>query len=343
VYLLKGDEEYLIGDTLKRLERQFVDAAHRDFNFVKIICGKDTSLSSIIAQVEEMPVGAPRKVVYLKSVDALDSRSLTGLTEYLKRMPETSVLVMSHLLRKGARKTGGKDGDEKGARETPASLLEEAVKKKGAVIKCTITDEELAHNVRFHFDRFGFEIRRDAIDELRQRAGDDLQHLVNEARKLGLYVYPRKVITKKDVETIVAPNPTAELTKLVEHLQKKDTRSALEMLELLLESGMEPQPILGYINSFLKGVASVKALEDDGIGPLEAAAKLRIPDWLARKRLETARRFSVRELKKGFMMLLRADSAIKSGSDPRLIMELLVIELCRQAKSTRSGARGSGT
>lgn len=331
VYLLKGDEDYLIRDAIKRIERQFVEPAHRDFDYVRIACSKETRLSSIVSQAEEMPAGAPRKLVYLKNVEALDGECLTGLARYVKNIPPTTILVLSQLLKKGVGRTKG--GEERAStRETPSSLLEEAVKKQGAYIRCTITEEELDQYVKFIFSRFRFEIKKDAITELRARAGHDLQHLANEARKLGLYMGTRRVITKKDVEAIVTPSITAELTKLVTHVQAKDVRAALELLEQLLASGMEPQPILGYLNSALRSMAQIKALADEGLGPMEAAARLKIPDWRARKGLETARRFSTRELKKAFMMLLRADIAIKSGSDPGLIMELLVIELCKQAK-----------
>jgi DNA polymerase-3 subunit delta len=183
-------------------------------------------------------------------------------------------------------------------RRTVKLLLKEA-----QVVDCgTIDNEADAERwVKARAAREGVTLEPAAVRALVERAGLDLQRLRAGLERVALYALGQPAITADDVRQAVVAGPEAQADfGIANAIRNNDVREALRELGLALEAGAPPFFVLGQLRS--------------------AAEKLPGP------RLAAA-----------IDAVLRTDLAVKSSAgEPRILLERLVVELCRP------GASGGG-
>jgi len=194
-------------------------------------------------------------------------------------------------------------------------------------------------------------LARDAELELKNRLGDDLRLLAAELQKLALFAGDKPQITRADVEAIVAPVREEEFFALAEAVGEGDAGKALQLFSDELRRKANASSVA---LPFLGGVASAmrKALGDSAryaaLSPRElgyneyqakvfpdleaelSARKQKVPHpfaaWLGYKRSRRKPRAFFRRM---LIRCAEADFELKNGSDPRLLMERLLVEVCR--------------
>lgn len=327
LYFLHGDDDYIIKDVLRRILDKFIGRDFRDFNYQKFSCEKNgCHLDEIIAVSEEIPVLSEKRLVFLEKVDELKSSSLKGLADYMPRTSDKTILVLSYLK------------SEKGfARASEKAIIgkefDEVIRKHGISIRCSLSDAEVEHWCRERVSASGYQMKPEVLHLLIQRVGTTLRNLEMEMEKLINYCYEKKVITRKDVEILVRQYPMVKITALTETMGNRDPEGAVKILKELVAEGEYPLSILGYLNSFLKSVFMAKELSEEKTPFNEMAKMMGSPPWMVSKNLKVAGKFSVKELRKIFELLLRADVGIKRGKEPELVLELLILQICRSTRS----------
>ena len=109
---------------------------------------------------------------------------------------------------------------------------------------------------------------------------------------------------------------------------------ALLKLQQLLKMQQEPLAILGAVGGSLRRIGTARTLMEAGKGSGELQKLCGIPDYPARKTMEAARRFSGKFCAKAAELVLEADFSMKiSFDDSQRILELLVLELAREARN----------
>jgi DNA polymerase-3 subunit delta len=198
-------------------------------------------------------------------------------------------------------------------------------------------------------------LARDAENELKLRLGDDLRLLAIELQKLATYTGERSLISREDVELLVAPVREEEFFALGEAVGEGDLPRALQLFadELRRKSNASSVAL-----PFLGGIAGAvrRALGDSArYAALPAARGQRelsyneyqrsvFPDverehegkgakvpnpfgaWLGYKR---ARRRPRGHWRRALVRCAEVDEALKSGGDPKLEIEALLVEVCR--------------
>lgn len=130
------------------------------------------------------------------------------------------------------------------------------------------------------------------------RAGTDIVTLRGDLERLMLYVGPRKAIDVRDVQEIVSGETLQDQWALNEAIVQKDVRKALRQLGLAMESGSVSYQVLGQLA------------------------------YCVREKIAAA---DARRVPAAMDALLRTDLDMKSsGGDPRVLLERLVVELCRR-------------
>lgn len=185
----------------------------------------------------------------------------------------------------------------------PLDLRRKTVKlllKEAQVVDCgTITTEADAERwVKARAARDGVTIDAAAVRALVERAGLDIPRLRAGLERLALYALGQPTITVDDVRQAVSAGPEAQADfGIANAIRSNDVREALRELGLALDAGAPPFFVLGQLRS--------------------AAEKLPGP------RLGAA-----------IDAVFRTDLAVKSsGGDPRILLERLVVELCRPGPS----------
>jgi DNA polymerase-3 subunit delta len=174
------------------------------------------------------------------------------------------------------------------------------------------------------------------ISAIIEIVGPNLWVLNNELEKLFIYA-GEKEIDLKLVENIVTPNPQSTVFKLTDYLGEKKLRSALQTLEILIESGEEMMGVLFMLVRHFRVMVQVQELLGEGLRAPEIAAKIKEHPFVVSKMVGQSRNFSRAEIGAIYARLAEIDQGVKTGrirlatgdtSELEQAMEMMMIELC---------------
>jgi DNA polymerase-3 subunit delta len=130
------------------------------------------------------------------------------------------------------------------------------------------------------------------------RAGTDIATLRGDVERLLMYAAGKAKIDVKDAQEVVSAETSQDDWAVTNAIQRGDAAEALRQVALALESGGVPYMILGQLG------------------------------WFVREKLPAS---DPRRVPAAIEALFRTDLDLKSsGGDPRVLLERLVVELCRR-------------
>ncbi|MFC1947037.1 DNA polymerase III subunit delta, partial [Chloroflexota bacterium] len=175
------------------------------------------------------------------------------------------------------------------------------------------------------------EISIQAVHLLTRLVGSNLWIMASEIEKLLLYTNGRK-IEEDDIQAVVGYNQQATVFNMVDAILEFKAEQAEKMLEHLFLNGAAPVYLLFMIARQVQLIVRVKELSRKKATNREMQGKLGMSsEWILKKTLEQASRYSLSRLKDVYRRLLDTDISIKTGKmDPELALNILVAELCRQ-------------
>ena len=131
-----------------------------------------------------------------------------------------------------------------------------------------------------------------------ERAGTDIATLRGDLDRLLLYAAGKPTIDLADVREVVSGETTQDDWAVTNAIQRGDAAEALRQIGLAMEAGSVPVMILGQLG------------------------------WFVRDRLSAS---DPRRVRTAVEALFRTDVDLKSsGGDPRILLERLVVDLCRR-------------
>lgn len=287
--------------------------------------------------------------------DVLDKGDLARLREIAEseglKVPESETDTLERLLSGGA-----PDGNvlvltaEKPDRRLS---LTKRIEKLGEHVVCkaeqtgrTIETLDVSAVRDAVLSRHGKRLKRDAEDLLKRMIGGEMRLLSGELEKLCLYVGERGEITVEDVRAIGVTRVREEaFWELGSAVVGRDLPSALWYLHDAFDHGRHPIPVLAGISSALRRAAQVRSVAErhrvrrgtrnlpgEVVDEIAALRPGRRPHPFALlKEWERSLAWpGVEALMGGLSACRDADLALKtSQGDPRLVVERLVLRLCR--------------
>ncbi|MGB2718058.1 MAG: DNA polymerase III subunit delta [Vicinamibacterales bacterium] len=137
-----------------------------------------------------------------------------------------------------------------------------------------------------------------AVRLIAARAGTDIARLRGDIERLLLYTVGNSRITLDDVQQVVSGETAQDDWAVTTAIQRGDSAEALKQIALSMDSGGVPYKILGQLG------------------------------WFVREKLSAT---DPRRVPAAVEALFRTDLDLKSsGGDPRVLLERLVVELCRR-------------
>lgn len=325
VYLIYGKEPFLVEELFREIRQAAVAPETADFNYTVVQPGPD-QLTQALALAQTQPFFAERRLVVVRDCpvfsarrkqEAEDEEERKGaaadelLLAYLKRpVPFTCLVFMA--------------GDAVDSRKK----VTKAVAAAGAVVECQPLKEQDAamwaeHRALLYGKRMGDQ----ASSMLVEKLGPNLRMLDTELQKLAMYVGDAPHITPQDVDAVVGGMAETAIYHLTEAVVLKQRARAMALLEqVLLQVDHPLQVQTALINKF-RQLLTVKALVARGVSVTEGPALAKMHPYPYKKLAGHVRRVPREEIVGGLQKLLAADLAIKSGADPRLILETVVVEL----------------
>lgn len=203
----------------------------------------------------------------------------------------------------------------------------------------------------------GKRIEREAREMIFTRAGDELWALHQELEKLLLYIGEEPWINLRHVEEVFLDHGEAWVFDLTEAIAGRDALGALGCLGRLLSQGEHPLRLLGTIASEVRRLLSARTLIEGEMRHrwkshmsssefqrliLQGGEPLltRTPggDYMS---FQKAERFKTHELLRYLELIYKTDMQLKStGGAPRVLMERLILEMCRATENKATSHEG---
>jgi DNA polymerase-3 subunit delta len=319
--LLLGEEPYLRDALRAQLIEKLVPEAARTWAVSRYSAGRGETQSAL-EQAQTLPMLAPKQVVFLEEVEAIEKlgeknrdAAVEQMEAYFANPAPFTVLVLE---------ATGLD-----QRMKLAKLLVE----KTLVVEVGLGDKpedrlaaalDLGKSIA---KEQGVEFERGAGEDLAEFVAADLMRLKTEIDKLSTFVGEKKLISRGDVAALVVSEKTTTVWELADLLAARKSAKALEFLERLLRDGEQPLQLLGGISWMYRKL--IEASEVKGVtNGWQAARALGMRPEQAELALQNARKISKPRLLAGLDALRRADDRLKGGSDdPRAVLEFLLAEL----------------
>jgi DNA polymerase-3 subunit delta len=311
VYLITGDDEAEMSRWAAEIA-DLVEAELRAFNVERMYAGEKTVTPvSLVESARILPMMGDRRVVIVLRAERLLKPKRRGKSEddvlvgadeppadtdaldaYVKSpCPETTLVLVATDVDRTRR-------------------LFKTLHRHATIVECwglkpdrdgRVDLRQVARQaeqlVRRAVAEAGQEIDAPAARLIAERAGTDIARLRGDVERLLLYSSGRPRITLDDAEQVVSAETAQDDWAVTSAIQRGDASEALRQLALALDAGGVPFKILGQLG------------------------------WFVRERLSGS---EPRRVPAAVEALFRTDLDLKSSAgDPRVLLERLVVELCR--------------
>ena len=163
--------------------------------------------------------------------------------------------------------------------------------------------------------REGGEITAQAAAELAATTGNNTLWAAAELGKLLTYTECKRPVSLEDVRVLCASGDQTNIFEMVEAVTRGDARRGMKLLHQMLEKE-DAQVIFGMIVRQFRMLIQAKVILDEHGGVAEVTQALKTADFVARKLVDQARRFSLVELQEIYRKLLDIDMESKNSTTP---------------------------
>lgn len=198
----------------------------------------------------------------------------------------------------------------------------------GGVVECKqLKEQDAIMWAQQRATSYGKKLGDQAARLLIEKTGPDLRLIDSELCKLALYVGETKAINPADVDVAVGGVAETEIFRLTEAVMLKERTRALALLAQTLRQVDHPLQVLAALTNRFRQILTVKSLVGRGLSIKEGAGLARMHPFPYEKIAAHVRAIPREEIVGALHRLLEADLAMKSGADPKLALETLVVEL----------------
>ena len=333
VYLLNGPENYYIDRGIEDiLSRLFKKNEDRNEGLIKIDCDKKADINEIIAAIETAPFFTEKNVVLVKNTNLFKAKVSTAEDETKsanKKDPTTERLIssLSDMLDTNyVIFTAGEIADKR--KKLYKVVSQVGVTLEAEALRPWQIDNWLNYTLRSLNKKMDMEARKYFVEIISMLPEISLNYLDNELKKTALYV-EGAVITKRDLQTIMAEPPEVSSFALIDAVSEKNLRKAMYLLTAQMNERKEA-PLIALLVRNVRLMIRAKFYIKKGIRGKALATPLSLNPYIAQKTGEAAAKFSDKTLEEAFLMLADADYFFKSGKFGSEMLERIIIKLIEE-------------
>jgi DNA polymerase III subunit delta len=332
VYFLYGPEDYLIEQEVQKLLDRTLSEKEKGMN-LHVFNGEEHSSREIEQAAQTLPMFSRYRFVLVKGADSIDEEKMGPLIKYIENPSPSTCLVLY------AQTLG------------PWKKVRPQIEKVGKIIESPrLKGKGLISWMKNTMAEKGKVLSEEGAVHLVDVVGDHLHPLENALEQVYLSVGEKKTIELSDIEGFVSEVKTSTIFDLTDAIGRQNVEKALGILEQVLESKAipfkkdeeaskigDPIPLLlSMMARQYRLIWRVKKMAAAQNRMDETAKALRMSPWIVKNLAEQAKRFQDSSLREGILKCHRTDLAIKKSRGPKnLLMEKLVIDLCRPRLSGR--------
>lgn len=321
IYLLYGEETFLLETALNKIKKRFGDMI-LGINYIAV---DEVNFKEIIPNLETPAFGYERKLIIIKNSGILKKegkRKNVELADYKEKLTKyindnIDIIKQSIVL------VFIENDVEKGS-------LYKVIEKNGIVCNFEIQKPiQIGKRIKAICNGYKVNISDSTIKYFIEVCGTNMQDLINEIRKLIEYVGENGTITNEEIDMLSIKQIQAVIFDLTDNLGKKNIKQALEVLNNLLYSKEPIQKILITLYNHFKKLYIVKLSERFGKN-LSDSLKLKPNQmFLINKYKMQANYFKEAELRKILSELINLDANYKIGLiDLNIGLESVLCRYC---------------
>ena len=306
LYLLYGEERFLLESSLKKIEKLFGEKIIG----INYILKDETNINEIISDIETPAFGYEKKLIIAKNVglfkkDAkrktknVDSDLKQKIGQYIKENIETiKQTVILVFVEETAEKCE----------------LFDIFDKYGIVCNFQyLKPYKIQARLKAIAKGYKVNIDDDTTNYLIESCGTNMQELINELRKLIEYAGENGTIEKNDVDKLAIKKIDSIIFDLTDNLGKKDVKKAIDVLRNLIYSKEPVQKILITLYNHFKKIYITKIALNYNKDVLQSLDLKPNQTFLVNKYKTQARYFSEKELRKLLTEFCNLDYNYKKG------------------------------
>lgn len=336
LYLLMGEEKYLVKRAARRLIRKAAGEGFQEFNCQEMEGG--VPIDALADAVEVLPLFAQRKCVAVSdlNIEERTADELKKLYELLDDLPASTTLVLWYPTL-----------DFDGKKSAKWKKLVQACMEKGAVLSFDRrTAPELIKMLLREAEKAGCTLSRRDAERILDYAGQDVTRLLGEMEKLCAFALGSaregKVpeITAQSIEDLVPKSTETTAFLMANALTSGNYERAYGLLDALFYQNEEPIKILGALSASYVDMYRTRTAVESG-KPAQGAAEYadyKRKEFRLRNAERSARSVPTEALRDNLYLLLEADLALKgSRMDGRTVLEELIAKLLLVSDRYRRG------
>ena len=322
LYIFHGEEDFLLNHYLSQMKKLLLDPLTESFNYHRLN-NETFEIRAFADAVENLPMMAECTFVQVDDVDLfkMNEGDRTKMAEILSDIPDYCTVVFTYI-------TAAWKPDKR------LKKLWEAVNDNGEIVEFAKQDQrDLIAWVTRHFAAHNKRIAADLCAYLIDITGGTMTALSGEIDKICAYSGADQ-IKKMDIDAVTEPVLDAVVFQMTDLLSAGRYDQALLKLQQLLKMQQEPLAILGAVGGHFRKISAARILLDHGKNAADLQKLCGIPDYPARKTMESARRFTTTFCEKAALLILETDYRIKTSfDDSERLLELLILQLAQEARN----------
>lgn len=306
IYLLYGEETFLLENSLKAIKKQFGEK----ISGINYILLDDTNINGIISDLETPAFGYEKKLIIAKN---------TGL--FKKDAKRKGKNDNSNI--KDKLNTYIKENIEQINESVILILIEETVEKcellstiENIGVICNFEYQrpyQIQERLKAIINAYKVNVETSTLSYLIECCGTDMQELINETRKLIEYTGQGNTISKDTIDKLCIKKMESIIFDLTDSLGKKNTKQAIEVLRNLVLSKEPLQKILITLYNHFKKLYLTKIAINSNKNIAISLDLKPNQTFLANKYREQASYFKLQELRKILQELCDLDYKYKIG------------------------------
>jgi len=310
VYLLHGEEDFLIDGAVSLLINEALQENERSFN-LEVFHGGAAEARDILSAASSYPMMSERRVVIVRDFDSVSNREL--LIPYIENPLLSTVFVLISV------------------RPDFRIKIFKTLEQKAQVVEFRrLYESEIPPWIALRIGEMGKQATAEACQLLPSYVGRSLREIQNEIDKLFIYVGDKRTIGTDEVNAVVGMSKQYNVFELQRAVGQKNITRSLEISERMLESGESPLGMLVMLTRYFQKLWLLKDYPKGAPAGAEIASALGVSAFFAREYIEAARLYSASQIEKCFSALSRTDEAFKySNPDKKLAMTLLLHSIIR--------------
>ena len=319
-YIFCGLDEELIKENIEILVDKIVDKDFVDLNLIKLD-GLTTNFDEIENACETLPFFGDKKAVVVYRANFLKDKSdkeaskiYSEILNYIKNMPEHTVLIMYYLFN---------DKREIPKKNKKLTTLDKYIN----IVHCDkLKKDKYYKKVENIFKEKGKSIGKIQVRYFSERVQNNFDIIKREVDKLISYTEGRE-ITKEDIDKLIPNRNEDDIFDLVEYISMKKVEKALDLLDDLLFKADQHMLIISSIEKHFKRLHEIKIYMSKGKRVDFFMSKFRLPQFVCEKLMNQSSKFSIKQLQTMIKICVDTENKIKSSSgDKQIEMELMLFK-----------------